>query len=544
MKSDETSHGITGGGTSSQEAPLSPLQKLLRHDLVASLIVFLIAIPLSLGIAQASGAPILAGLIAAAVGGIVVGLLGGSPLQVSGPAAGLTVVVYGLVQQFGWPVTCAIVVGAGLLQITFGVLKIARGALAISPAVVHGMLAGIGVTIALAQMHIVLGAAKPESSALKNILALPGQIASLHGPATLLGLLTLGVIFVWPLLPKRIQKVPAPLVAVVGVTLLSVVLGMDVRRVELPANIFSSFTFTPRLPDQAHLGAFIGAIFTVALIASVESLLSAVAVDKLHSGARSNLDRELIGQGAANTISGLLGGLPITGVIVRSSANVAAGAKSKASAILHGIWIILFVAVGAALISKIPYAVLAGLLVSVGVRLVNPGHIREMIHHREWPIYFVTLLGVVFLNLLYGVGLGVGLAVILLLRRLAMVRVTVEERGDRQHVRIEGSMSFIAVPQLTAALGRIPAGKDVDVDLMVDFMDHAAFEALHSWRVSQEKTGGSVDIDELHEAWYESAERGHPRKHKSSLQVAAPATVRHGDGRSPLAQDVFAAAEQ
>lgn len=529
MQHDDTRpRAATVGGDGG--APPTPLQRLIKHDLIASLIVFLIAIPLSLGIAQASGAPVLAGLIAGAVGGILAGALGGSPLQVSGPAAGLTVIVFGMVQQFGWPVACAITVGAGLLQMAFGALRIARGALAISPAVVHGMLAGIGVTIALAQLHIVLGAPKPESSPLKNILALPGQIAILHGPATLLGLLTLGVIFAWPLLPKRVQSVPAPLVAVVGATLVSVVFGMDVRRVDLPENIFGSFTFVPRLPEQAQWGAFAGAAFTIALIASVESLLSAVAVDKMHTGPRANMDRELIGQGAANTVSGLLGGLPVTGVIVRSSANVAAGAKGRASAILHGLWIVLFVAVGAALIEKIPYAVLAGLLVSVGVRLVNPGHIREMVHHREWPIYFVTLLGVVFLNLLYGVGLGVGLAVVLLLRRLANVRVTVEERGGRSHVRIEGSMSFLAVPQLTAALGRVPSGRDVDVDLMVDFMDHAAFEALHSWRVSQEKTGGRVDIDELHEAWYESAESGQPKRHKSSpMVVTAPA------GRTALA---------
>jgi carbonic anhydrase len=161
------------------------------------------------------------------------------------------------------------------------------------------------------------------------------------------------------------------------------------------------------------------------------------------------------------------------------------------------------------------------------VRLVNPSHIKEMIHHREWPIYFVTLLGVVFLNLLYGVGLGIGLAIFFLLRRLANIKVFVEEKGERAHVRIEGSMSFIAVPQLAAALAQVPAGRDVDVDLMVDFMDHAAFEALHSWRVSHEKTGGRVDIDELHESWYEAAENGKPMKHKSGM-VAATA----GDGTS------------
>jgi carbonic anhydrase len=173
-----------------------------------------------------------------------------------------------------------------------------------------------------------------------------------------------------------------------------------------------------------------------------------------------------------------------------------------------------------------------------------------MIHHREWPIYFVTLLGVVFLNLLYGVGLGIGLAIFFLLRSLANIKVFVEEKGERAHVRIEGSMSFIAVPQLAAALAQVPAGRDVDVDLMVDFMDHAAFEALHSWRVSHEKTGGRVDIDELHESWYEAAEHGKPMKNKSGLVVAGAPVAADGlharDARLPAgaADNAYAAPER
>jgi carbonic anhydrase len=479
----------------------------LKQDLPASLVVFLVAVPLALGIALASGAPIMSGLIACAVGGIVVGILGGAPLQVTGPAAGLTVIVFGMVQKYGWPLTCAITVGAGLIQITLGYLRIARACLAISPAVVHGMLAGIGVVIALAQIHVVLGGA-PESSALKNLRELPGQIGDLHGPATFLGLLTIGILVAWQYVPQKLRRIPGALVAVLISTLVSSLSWFQVKRVDLPANLTSAFALPPLPKDD--WGGIIAAALTVAIVASVESLLCAVATDKLHTGPRANLDKELVGQGAANTISGLLGGLPVTGVIVRSSANVSAGAQTRLSAILHGIWIILFVALLGSMIERIPLAALAGLLVHVGIRLVNPQHIREMIHHNQASVYFVTLLGVAFWNLLAGVGLGIALAVILLLRKLSSTQFVVEEKGNRWHVRIGGTLSFVSVPQMTAALAAIPEGTDVDVDLMVDFMDHAAFEALHSWRISHEKLGGKVDIDELHEAWYENAVNGTP----------------------------------
>ncbi len=502
----------------------------LRTDLLPSLVVFLIAIPLSLGIAQASGAPIIAGLIAGAIGGIVAGFLGGTPLQVSGPAAGLTVMVFGYVHQFGWRATLGITIAAGLIQIALGCFKIARSALSISPAVVHGMLAGIGLTIALAQTHVLLGGS-PQSSAVKNMLALPNQIIEHHPPAVMLGLFTLAILFLWQYLPKKIRVVPAALAAVTVSTVIASLTHLNVKRVDLPESfqgLLQSIQFAEP-PKSDMWGAFAIAAVSIALIASVESLLSAVATDKLHNGPKANLDRELIGQGAANTLSGLLGGLPVTGVIVRSSANINAGAKTRASAIMHGVWIVLFVALLSHLIREIPNCVLAALLVFVGIQLVKPHDIRELKHHNEAIIYFITVAGVVFLNLLAGVGLGIGLAVLFLLRRLTKVSVTVEQRSassavtaDTQakwHVRIGGSLTFLSVPQLTKELAAIPQGTDVDIDLMVDLMDHAAFEALHGWRQSHERSGGRVDIDERHEGWYESAVDGKPRVNKTSAPL-------------------------
>ena len=244
----------------------------LRRDLPASLVVFLVAVPLSLGIALASGAPIIAGLIGAVAGGIVTGLLAGSPLQVSGPAAGLTVVVAGLVAKFGWETMCLITACAGALQLLLGWFKVARGALIIAPAVVHGMLAGIGISIALAQMHVVLGGS-PQSSPVVNLLGIPKQLGILNSQAAILGFLTIAILIVWKKLKApSLKAIPGPLVAVVTGTVVSLLMKMDVKRVDLP----ETFELT-KLAPPADWGPFITAVLTVAIIASIESLLCAVA---------------------------------------------------------------------------------------------------------------------------------------------------------------------------------------------------------------------------------------------------------------------------
>jgi carbonic anhydrase len=487
----------------------------LRRDLPASLVVFLVALPLSLGIAFASGAPIMAGLIGAVVGGVITGILAGSPLQVSGPAAGLTVVVAGLVQQFGWETMCVITACAGVVQFLLGMFKVARGTLIIAPAVVHGMLAGIGISIALAQIHVVLGA-DPQSSPLVNLITLPKQLGLINASAAILGFLTIASLILWKKLPfKALKMIPGPLVAVTLGTVVSIVAGMDVARVDLP----EKFEFT-HLSLPTDWSGFTIAVLTVAIIASIESLLCAVATDKLHSGVRSNLDKELRAQGAGNLVSGLLGGLPITGVIVRSSANIIAGGATRWSAVLHGVWILIFALFLGSAIEQVPLAVLAGLLVHVGVNLVNLHHIRELRTHNEAPIYFATMLGVTCINLLAGVGLGLGLSVFFALRRLSHTDIKMEERNGKWHVIIEGTLTFACVPKLNAALSVIPPGRPVDIDLAVDFVDHAAFESLHGWRENHEKTGGHVDIDETHEEWYKPASEGRPRHGKTLKRTA------------------------
>ncbi|MFD3661401.1 bifunctional SulP family inorganic anion transporter/carbonic anhydrase [Streptomyces sp. NPDC058659] len=469
-------------------------------DLSASVAVFLIALPLSLGIALATGAPLQSGLVAAAVGGIVAGRFGGSPLQVSGPAAGLTVVTAELIQRYGWRTTCAITVLAGLAQLGLSVLRVARSALAVSPAIVHGMLAGIGVTIALAQLHIVLGGT-PQSSAVDNVLGLPAQLTDIHPSALAISALTVTVLLSWPKLPGRagrlVQRVPAALVAVAGATAVAVVAGLSVPRVDLPS--WSSHAL-PGLPEGPVLGIAAG-VLTITLVTSVQSLLSAVAVDKLvaarpdrgRSVPRSHLDRELAGQGAANMVSGALGGLPVAGVAVRSVANVSAGAVSRASTMLHGLWIVLAALLLVPALDLIPLAALAALVMVVGIQMVSITHIRTVTRHREVVVYAVTLAGVVLVGILEGVALGIAVAIAVALHRLAHTRISREERDGSQLLHVRGQLTFLAVPRLSRALHQLPQGSHVVVELDGSFMDHAAYETLSEWRSGHLARGGTVE---------------------------------------------------
>ncbi|WP_371555832.1 SulP family inorganic anion transporter [Streptomyces longwoodensis] len=530
---------------------------LAGADVSASIAVFLIALPLSLGIALATGAPLQAGLVAAAVGGLVAGRLGGSALQVSGPAAGLTVVTADLIHRYGWRTTCAITVLAGLAQLGLGCLRVARTALAVSPAIVHGMLAGIGVTIAVAQLHIVLGGT-PQSSVLANLLALPAQVAAVRPAALVVSTLTLTLLLLWPRLPGRagrlLRKVPAALVAVSGATAVAALTGLTLPRVALPS--WSSHALAG-LPEGPALG-LVAAVLTITLVCSVQSLLGAVAVDKLVASratspdgaqpadgtgsrsttdatasatatgpptatdsptgtatpaatgstsaaspttapstprvARSDLDRELLGQGAANIVSGALGGLPIAGVAVRSSANVRAGAVSRNSTMLHGVLVVVAALLMVPILELIPLAALAALVMAVGIQMVSLHHIRTVTRHREVLVYAVTTLGVVFLNVLQGVALGIAVAVATALHRLAHTRITHDEKEGVHHVRVRGQLTFLAVPRLSRALHLVPHGAPAVVELDGSFMDHAAYETLQDWQKAHTAHGGSVEF--------------------------------------------------
>ncbi|MFI5763666.1 SulP family inorganic anion transporter [Streptomyces sp. NPDC051563] len=482
--------------------PAKGLPGGLQADLSASVAVFLIALPLSLGIALATGAPLQAGLVAAAAGGIVAARLGGTPLQVSGPATGLTVVTAELIQHYGWRTTCAITVLAGVCQLGLAALRTARSALMVSPAIVHGMLAGVGVTIALAQLHIVLGGT-PQSSALANVRGLPDQLADLHPAALGVSVLTLAVLLCWPRLPGRtgraLRKVPAALAAVAVATACAALAGLSLPRVDLPS--WRSHAL-PELPEGPVLG-IIAAVLTITLVGSVESLLSAVATDKLIAAQRgtagrpprADLNRELRGQGAANIVSGALGGLPVAGGAVRSMANVKAGAVSRRSVMLHGLWILLAAGLLVPALDLIPLAALAALVMAVGVQMVSATHLRTVTRHREILVYATTIVAVVLGGVLEGVAIGIAMAVALALHRLARTRITVELLDSGVHrVWARGQLTFLAVPRLSRVLNQIPHHGHAVIELDGSFMDHAAYETLQDWQDSHLAHGGSLEV--------------------------------------------------
>jgi carbonic anhydrase len=467
-------------------ATLMKHRATLQRELSASIVVFLVSLPLSMGIALASGAPLLSGLIAAAAGGIVAGCLGGAPLLVSGPAAGLAVVVVDIGSSFGFAAVSLITLFAGLLQLVLGSLKVARYATAIAPAVLHGMLAGIGLLIAVAQLHVILGSAS-SPSIVTNLLHLPQALAHANVAGAAIGLLTVAILVAWPRLPLYRLRVPPALAAVGLSTLVATLLNLQIPHVSLP----TTFVWAPPQMGDLPWLPILASTLAMALIASAESLLSAVAVDKLHSGPRAQLDRELLGQGAANLVSGFLGGLPVTGVIVRSTANIEAGAKTRWSTVLHGVWVVLAVSFLGSVLSAVPLTALAGLLVVVGCRLVSFKHIRDLHRHGESLVYAVTVVGVVGINLLAGIAMGFVAALLRLLWQLTRARLEVQEQADKSmRIDMSGAITFLLVPKMTEAFAQVPPGKHVEVTIRTLLMDHAAREALNDWQENYQAQAG------------------------------------------------------
>ncbi|HET9868612.1 MAG TPA: SulP family inorganic anion transporter, partial [Nitrospira sp.] len=308
----------------------------LRHDGLASIVVFLVALPLCIGITIASGAPTGSGIVTGIVAGLVVGWISGCPLQVSGPAAGLTVIVYELIREQGLEAFGVIVIAAGFIQILWSWLQLGQWFRAVSPAVIHGMLAGIGALIFASQFHIMIDDL-PKGSGLENILSLPSAVwkglidddstPMNHHLAARIGILTIGTMVLWNvLLPKRFHVMPAVLLGVATATAVSALLDIPIQRIEVQDNLLS-IVHVPTIQSLSHFfdTSILAEALGLAFIASVETLLSASAVDQLHTGPRTRYNRELLAQGVGNMMCGFLGSLPMTGVIVRSSANVEAG---------------------------------------------------------------------------------------------------------------------------------------------------------------------------------------------------------------------------
>ena len=524
------------------------MQTSYSKDFLASIVVFLVALPLCMGIAIASGVPPALGLISGIIGGLVVGFIAGSPLQVSGPAAGLAVLVYEIIQKDGLGVLGVIVLAAGVIQLGAGMLKLGQWFRAISPSVIHGMLAGIGILIAVSQFHVMVDDS-PRGSGLENLLSIPEALykgvfpldGSNHHIAAAIGLLTIGTLLAWNRFkPTALKMMPSALVAVTLATIAAGYWGLTIKRVEVPAslieaaNVPSLATFSLLLESHYLLMAFV-----FAFVASAETLLCAAAVDQMHNGPRTNYDKELAAQGVGNILCGGLGALPMTGVIVRSGANVQAGATSRASAIMHGVWLLSTIAALPWLLNHIPTASLAAILVYTGYKLVNISTIRKIAGYgrAELAIYFATMVGIVVTDLLTGVLIGVALALFKLIHTFSNLRVDVAQTAgsNRVDLNLRGAATFLGVPRLAAALESVPSGSETHVHIEdLEYIDHACLEMLSSWDKQHSSNGGSVTIE-----WQELVNRYH-----RALAGEAPPTEQERAGRQESKDATMASMNQ
>lgn len=499
----------------------------MKSDLPASLVVFAVALPLCVAIAKASGVPTAAGIISAIIGGVVVGLLGGGPLQVSGPTAGLIVVLLGIQEKLGFASLGLVVLLAGLIQIAAGVLRLGQWFRAVSPAVILGMLAGIGAVLVSQQFHVAVDDV-PARSAVVNYLDMPRAVVHIfEGPpghedhlyAGLIGLLTLGVLLLWKkVVPTKLQSIPAVLAAIVVATATATLFGLPVQRVQ-----FDSLASGVQWIDWASLPAKLGdgAIWqmalTVALLASAESLLTAAAVDGMHTGPRTRYDKELAAQGIGNALCGLIGALPLAGVIVRTSANLEAGAKSRWATIFHGVWMLAFVLLLPGLLRLIPVAALAATLVLTGFRLIQVPAIRALWKESrgEGAICIAVAVAVVAVDLLSGVVLGVALSVAKLVYTFSDLRIRRYggPASGKTTLVLEGAATFLRLPRFAAALEGVPPGVVLHIDFKgLSYIDHTCLTLLSNWEKQHVAAGGRLMLD--WDALRGRFQSGRPRPHR------------------------------
>ena len=484
-----------------------------RQDLPASVVVFFVAVPLCLGIALASGAPLFSGLIAGIVGGIVVGSLSKSQLGVSGPAAGLAVIVLAAITELGFEAFLAAVVLAGLLQIAMGWARAGFVAYFFPSSVIKGMLAGIGVIIILKQIPHAFGhdtdpegdLAFAQADGDNTISSLWSMLGDLQTGAIIISVVSLAILILWEtVLSKKgrfFQIVQGPLVVVMFGVFFQMLatrffpsLALDSSHlVSVPvpeslASIGELFVF-PDWSALANSAVYVTAI-TLAVVASLETLLCVEATDKLDPQKRTTpTNRELIAQGCGNTVSGLIGGLPITQVIVRSSANIQSGGRTQLSAILHGVFMLYFVLILPAVLNLVPLAVLASILLVVGYKLARPQVFKTMYQSglSQFIPFVVTILGIVFTDLLLGIGLGMVCAILVILRNnyrnSHFLHMEKSESGQRVTLRLAEEVTFLNRGAIVRSLSRIPEGSHVTLDVSdTVFIDPDVQELIDDFR--------------------------------------------------------------
>lgn len=498
--------------------------KTLKNDLPASIVVFFVALPLCLGIALASGAPLFSGLIAGIIGGIVVGSLSGSNIGVSGPAAGLAAIVLAAIATLGsyQNFLVAVVLG-GIIQLLFGILKAGVIGYYFPSSVIKGMLTGIGIIIILKQIPHFFGYdAEPEgadsffeTSGENTFSAIFHVVDNITLGSMIVGFIGLAILILWDkVLTKKakiFQLIQGPLVAVVaGIVFFVLTQSNEVLAI--------SQSHLVSVPVPEDIGSFLGQFsfpnfsvitntdvwvvaFTIALVASLETLLCVEATDKLdpHKNVTPT-NRELLAQGTGNILSGLIGGLPITQVIVRSSANIQSGGVSKMSAIIHGFLLLISVILIPRLLNMIPLSALAAILLVVGYKLAKPVLFKKMyaLGWKQFVPFTVTVLGIVFIDLLYGIGLGlaVGIVVILLKSYQNSHFLHIEDNSNGKH-RIKMSLAeevtFFNKGAILKELDSLPRDTFLEIDLMkTRYLDNDIIEILEDFILKAQER--NIDI--------------------------------------------------
>ncbi|MCP3100939.1 SulP family inorganic anion transporter [Myxococcus sp. K15C18031901] len=499
-----------------------------KGDLVSGFLVFLIALPLCLGIAMASGFPPVAGILTAVVGGVVSSWLGSAALTIKGPAAGLIVIALGAVTELGQGdagrgyrrALATIVVAAGL-QVVFAALRAGRLGDFFPSSVVHGMLAAIGVIICAKQVHVLLGVAPVAKEPLRLLAEIPSSVSRLNPEIALIGALALGLLFGHAALARRLgflKRVPAPLL----VLLVTVPLGLafDLEHphtftfshavfsvgpgylVNLPGNLLTAVTF----PDFSDVlsATSLKYILMFALVGSIESLLTVKAVDLMDpERRRSNMDKDLLATGVGNLVAGLLGGLPMISEVVRSTANIGYGARTRLSNFFHGLFLLSLVAFAPMLIHRIPLAALAGMLIFTGVRLASPGEwVKTLRIGVEQLLVFTVTLGVTLAtDLLVGVASGIVVEAVVNLLNGAPARgffrpdIQEQVTSERVVLRVRGAAVFTNFLALKKRLSRHPRARRIDVDLSeARLVDHTVMQRFQELAHELAREGRTLGV--------------------------------------------------
>ncbi|TCV83568.1 MULTISPECIES: SulP family inorganic anion transporter [Methylomonas] len=503
-----------------------------RQDITAGFLVFLIALPLCLGIAVASGFPPMAGIISAIVGGLLVSRIGGAQLTITGPAAGLIVVILTSVQTLGegdalagYRYTLAAIVIAGALQTVLGYFKAGRLAAFFPASVVHGMLAAIGIIIISKQLPVMAGVQSQGASILSGIAALPHSLIYFMPQIGLIALAGIVVLIGWPQIQQPLlRKIPAPIIVITSGILLGHLFHLDQLQpgetfiipkdvlfathflVTFPDSLLASFY----LPDFGKLTGFSfwESVVSICLVGSLESLLSAAAVDKLDPEKRySDLNKELRAVGIGNLVSGMIGGLPMIAEIVRSSANIDAGGRSSWANFFHGGFVLLFVVLFPDLISTIPLASLAALLVYTGFRLASPQAFAKSMDlgKEQLALFVITIFAILASNLLIGVLIGIAAKLLLHIGRgvslgnLLSISYQLQASGPNSWIiKVSGAALFSNFLALKSQVASLADGQTVIFDLSAaDLIDHTVMEFIAHYREDYIARGGRCEIQGL-----------------------------------------------